>query len=207
MNPSMTISVLCLHILPRSVCVCVYVHMCDQSCLTASPWTVAHQAPLSMGFSRQESWSWLPFCTPGDLPSSGTEPASPDVDSSLPHHQRSPSLSIATCNPIWESGNQSHTCPSNISPVHFYWITENEDTNISKSPLPVGFVQVWRLDWRLKKTEDWVSRQQSPKYQQSLCRNSSSGLSQNQVGQVAPAQGNSDCGVLGSRYSSPISVW
>ena len=36
--------------------------------------TVAHQAPLSMGFSRQEYWSGLPFPTSGDLPNSGTEP-------------------------------------------------------------------------------------------------------------------------------------
>ena len=36
-------------------------------------WTVAHQAPLSMGFSRQEYWSGLPFPTPGDLPNPGIE--------------------------------------------------------------------------------------------------------------------------------------
>ena len=36
----------------------------------ATPWTIAHQAPLSMEFSRQEYWSRLPFPTPGDLPSS-----------------------------------------------------------------------------------------------------------------------------------------
>ena len=40
------------------------------------PWTVAHQAPLSMGFSRQEYWSELPFPSPGDLPNPGVEPAS-----------------------------------------------------------------------------------------------------------------------------------
>ena len=39
--------------------------------LLASPWTAAHQAPLSMGFSRQEHWSGLPFPTPGDLPDPG----------------------------------------------------------------------------------------------------------------------------------------
>ena len=37
-------------------------------------WTVAHQAPLSMEFSRQENWSGLPFLPPGDLPYSGAEP-------------------------------------------------------------------------------------------------------------------------------------
>ena len=41
------------------------------------PWTVARQAPLSMGFSRQEYWSGLPFSPPGDLPDLGVEPTSP----------------------------------------------------------------------------------------------------------------------------------
>ena len=40
-------------------------------------WTVARQAPLSMGFSRQEYWSGLPFPSPGDLSSPGIEPTSP----------------------------------------------------------------------------------------------------------------------------------
>ena len=40
-------------------------------------WTVALKAPLSMGFSRQDYWSGLPFSTPGDLPNPGIEPASP----------------------------------------------------------------------------------------------------------------------------------
>ena len=43
----------------------------------ATPWTVAHQAPPSMGFSRQEYWSGLPFPSPGDLPDPGIEPRSP----------------------------------------------------------------------------------------------------------------------------------
>ena len=45
--------------------------------LVVSPWTVAHQASLSMGFSRQEYWSGLPFPSPGDLPNPETEPAPP----------------------------------------------------------------------------------------------------------------------------------
>ena len=43
----------------------------------ATPWTVAYQSPLSMGFSRQDYWSELPFPSPGDLPNPGMEPASP----------------------------------------------------------------------------------------------------------------------------------
>ena len=44
--------------------------------LFVTPWTVAHQAPLSMGLSRQEYWSGLPFPSPGDLPEPGIEPGS-----------------------------------------------------------------------------------------------------------------------------------
>ena len=45
--------------------------------LFATPWTVARQAPLSMGFSRPEYWSGLPFPSPGDLPDPGIKPRSP----------------------------------------------------------------------------------------------------------------------------------
>ena len=49
--------------------------VCAQSLIRvqpfATPWTIASQAPLSMGFSRQENWSGLPFPTPGDLPREG----------------------------------------------------------------------------------------------------------------------------------------
>ena len=47
--------------------------------LFSTPWTVAYQAPLSMGFSRQECWSGLPFPSPGDLPDPGIEPRSPSL--------------------------------------------------------------------------------------------------------------------------------
>ena len=45
--------------------------------LFAIPWTVVYQASLSMGFSRQEYWSALPFPSPGDLPDPGIEHRSP----------------------------------------------------------------------------------------------------------------------------------
>ena len=45
--------------------------------LFATPWTVAHQAPPSMEFSRHEYWSGLPFPSPGDLPDPGIGPGSP----------------------------------------------------------------------------------------------------------------------------------
>ena len=57
-------------------------HACMLSCsshvrLFETPWTVAHQSPLSMGFSRQEYWSRLPCSPPGTLPDPRIEPASP----------------------------------------------------------------------------------------------------------------------------------
>ena len=54
-----------------------------------TPWTVAHQAPLSVGFSGQEYWSELPFPSPGDLPDPEIEPGSPIVQAdSLPSEPR-----------------------------------------------------------------------------------------------------------------------
>ena len=68
---------------------CVYIYSC---CLVAKlhptlgiSWIVAHQAPLSMGFPRQEYWSGLPLPAPGDLPDPGIEPMSPALQgASLP---------------------------------------------------------------------------------------------------------------------------
>jgi len=45
----------------------------------STPWTVAYQAPLSVGFSRQRYWSGLPFPSPEDLPNPGIEPGSPTL--------------------------------------------------------------------------------------------------------------------------------
>ena len=44
------------------------------------PWIIVDQAPLSMGFSRQEYWSGLPFPSPGDLPKPGIKPRSPVLE-------------------------------------------------------------------------------------------------------------------------------
>ena len=72
---------ICIHIWKRifyALCACVLV---AQSCLTlCNPWTVAHQASLSVGFSRQEYWSGLPCPPPGDLPNPGIKPRSPVLE-------------------------------------------------------------------------------------------------------------------------------
>ena len=73
------------------------------SCLVMSnsvtPWTVACQAPLSMGFSRQEYWGGLPFPSPEDLPNPGIKPMSPtapalQADSLPPSHWGSPDINM-----------------------------------------------------------------------------------------------------------------
>ena len=77
--------------------------------LFATPWTVAHQAPPSMGFPRQEYWSGLPFLSPGDLPKLGIKPTSPawQVDSLPLSHMRSPigvNRCKLTCRNGWTTG-------------------------------------------------------------------------------------------------------
>ena len=73
-----------------------YVLSCSVVSDSVTPWTIAHQAPLSMRFLRQENWSRLPFLSPGDLPDSGNKPRSPawQVDSLPLHHLGGPSTNI-----------------------------------------------------------------------------------------------------------------
>ena len=66
--------------------------------LFATIWTVACQAPLSMGFSRQEYWSGLPCPLPGDLPDLGIEPTSPELAGGF----------FTTSTSTWEAANM-HT--------------------------------------------------------------------------------------------------
>ena len=58
-----------------SACGCVFSH--SHGPLSVTPGTAAHQAPLSVGFSRQEHWTGLPFPPPGGFPDPGIEPATP----------------------------------------------------------------------------------------------------------------------------------
>ena len=79
----------------RPTCVCA--QSLSSVWLSATPWTVARQAPLSMKFSGQEYWSRLPCPPPGDLPDTWVEAGSPEspefqIDSLLLSHQRSPAL-------------------------------------------------------------------------------------------------------------------
>ena len=64
---------------PQGAVTALLIH-CGRSAVmsdSATPWAVAHQAPLSRGFSRQEHWSGVPFPSPGDCPHAGIEPEPP----------------------------------------------------------------------------------------------------------------------------------
>ena len=72
---------------------------CSVVSTSATPWTVAHQAPLSMGLSRQEYWSRSLCPSPGDLPNLGIEPVSPawQADSLPLNHLGSPANFLGRC--------------------------------------------------------------------------------------------------------------
>ena len=67
-----------------------------------TPWTIAHQAPLSMGFSRQEHWSGLPFSSPGDIPPTQcTDTWRQFIDSSVYSDLTTSKYAFLTTNNIW----------------------------------------------------------------------------------------------------------
>ena len=70
---------ICITLFSIYVYVCVKVKLLSRVRLFAIPWAVAYQAPLSMGFSGQQSWSGLPFPSSGDLPNPGIEHGSPTL--------------------------------------------------------------------------------------------------------------------------------
>ena len=121
---------------------CVHTHTCTcvlqakslQSCLTlATPWAVAHQTPLSMGFSRQESWRGWPFPPPGGLPAPGIKPAS----------LMSPALAggVLTSRSTWEAPyKRTHIC---ITHTHTYTHTNTHPPKVcwggQDTGLAVGF--------------------------------------------------------------------
>ena len=101
--------------------------------LLATPWTVACQAPLSMGFSRQEYWSGLPFLSPDDLPDPRIEPASPALAGGFFYHwatREAPKYTAAAAKSL-------QSCPTLCDPI---------DGSPPGSPFP-GILQARTLEW------------------------------------------------------------
>ena len=100
-----------------------------------TPWTVAHQAPLSMEFSRQEYWSGLPFPSPGDLPDPGIEPRSPTLQAdSLPSKPPGKPQNIVYL-PIEENPTIN-----SLNKVYFFHLVRNSEAKFgSYSPSHIVF--------------------------------------------------------------------
>ena len=122
--------------------------------LFATPWTVACQAPLSMGFSRQECWGGLPCPPPGDLPDPGIEPVSPiapalQADSLLLSHRGSPrgalsdkkALSHPEARPSSSQPHRHDLPPSLARSGKFPMPVEPVCPPIDSPPLPVPSTQ------------------------------------------------------------------
>ena len=93
--------------------------------LLATPWTVAYQAPPSMGFSRQECWSGLPFPSPGDLPDPGIEPRCPALQAGKPIYVYS-HLNMILTSPPRESSIFLHFTDFHRKPIIFINKTTKE---------------------------------------------------------------------------------
>ena len=76
----------------------------------ATPWTIAHQIPLSVEFSRQEYWGGLSFSFPGDLPNTGIEPSSPALAGSF--FTTEPPGKLKVHEVLWERAEVIHNYPS-----------------------------------------------------------------------------------------------
>ena len=100
----------------------------------ATPWTIAHQTPLSMGFSRQEYWSGLPYLPPGILPNPEIDPRSPaalvlQTDSLPLSHQGHPLK-------IWPRVKSSGNCAA--SPWQFHEQCQSGSLFIRTLPIPLA---------------------------------------------------------------------
>ena len=109
----MNILILIYSVFPPNHTKPICMHMLCCGCSVVSPWSVDHLTPLSMGFSRQEYWSGLPFPSPEDLSNSGIQPRSPalQVDSLLPSHLGNPNTHKTPQSPC-ESMSPERSSPS-----------------------------------------------------------------------------------------------
>ena len=133
------------------MCVCV-LRWLSRVQLFATPWTVAYQASLSMGFSRQEYWHGLPFTSPGYLPHPGIKPRSPSLQAdNLPSEP--PGNTISWCRKItWTLAFFSVI----LSFVKFYW----NITMFNFYILSVAAVMLQLCNWVVVTKTAWLTKPQ-----------------------------------------------
>ena len=136
------------------VCVCVLSHVR----LFATPWTVARQAPLSMGFPRQEYWSGLPCPSPGVFPTQGQKPGY----LGLLHWHSLPLCHLGSPE-MWHIFMENKT-NKNLrwfwsSPQGFVLITLGGSLRCDCSPTPHSTSSHWKYEWPdcIFWREEWVS--------------------------------------------------
>ena len=112
-----------------------------------TPWIVAHQAPLSMGFPRQDYWSGLPFPSPGDLPNPGIKPASPalaSTESLLLSHQEHPIIHVT--DNTWRNRDvkEWHIVPQQICSRARVWTWPSVLSICTLEHFICSFSNLWR---------------------------------------------------------------
>ena len=130
-----------------------------------TPWTVAHQAPLSMEFSRQEYWSGLSFPSPEDLPNSGIEPGSPHCRQILYHlscqgmiynvssdDQPTSKYSLSICSYLQHCESESRSVVSNSLQPHGLYSPRNspgQNTGVGSLSFLQGIFPIQESNWGL----------------------------------------------------------
>ena len=107
--------------------------------LSVTPWTAARQAPLSMGFSKQESWSGLPGPSPWDLPHPGIEPRSPAWQVDM--------LPLGPPQPFLKSPNKSWSLRLHSPPVNLPSFKNPPALSVAGWFLGWAGIIHWRLFW------------------------------------------------------------
>ena len=135
--------------------------------LSASPWTAAHRASLSMGFPRQEYWSGLPFASPGNLPNAGIKPLSPALAGRFftaeppgkPTEFCRRKQHLSLCSQIWTMVTETYNKKIYVSKYSELSSLFHNKSSIHRNGYPLkrklkACHSLFRLLWR--NTIDWV---------------------------------------------------
>ena len=130
--------------------------------LFATAWTVAYQAPPSVGFSRQEYWSGLPFLSPGDLPNPGIEPGSPTLQTDALPSELPGKLKMKVTSPsrvTWRPTRPSRTNTQKRCPFHYRGLECK--SRKSRNTWSNRQIWPWNMEWSRAKTNRALPRERT----------------------------------------------